>query len=1029
MSYPRKLPGNNPRLSVLILSLGLSLALICPNRTSARTQQQNENSPVKLEPGRPVNREIAGGQTHTYLIDAYADQYLHVVVEQRGINVVLELLGPEGKKLIEVDWTDGTRGRETAHVIVATSGVYRLQVRPRSDGVVVGRYEARIEQARAATGRDRNHVAGRDLLSEGEQLQAGGDEETLQRALQKYGEAASLYRSAGDRSGEARALSKLGLVYNDMGEKQKALDYAKQALLLHREYGDRTAEANVLLHIAAAYYSIHEWRRALEYYHQALSLSRATGYVEGEASALLGLGAAYTSAEEKRKALDYGHQALTLYRALGIRRGEAHTLHNLAWLYGDLKEKQKALDYNHQALQPMREAGDRRGEAYILHSIGWIHDSSGEKQKATEYYRQALPLRREVGDFIGEADTLYRLAQCEREGGDLVAARAHIDAAVSLVESLRARMGSPGLSTTYTASVHGYYEFYLDLLADLHRLRPTEGHTAAALRISERARARRLLELLAEARADIRRGVDPALLERERQLRQTITAKTDRRVRLLNARHTREQADEATRELEALTSAYQDLEAKIRSTSPRYAELTQPQPLTLAEIQQQLDPDTVLLEYALGEARSHLWAVTPTSIESFELDKASVINGAAGRVYHLLTARSKRLPGETAARRRARVVEADARFPAASAELSRMLLGPVAARLGDKRLVIVADGVLQYIPFAALPEPVVREREPEWDSEQSGSRLQTAGAGRPLIVGHEVVTLPSASTLALLRRDLEGRKPHTKAVAVFADPVFEATDLRVIQKSKRVSRAPKIPAGRLISAAARGAGDAGERDEGGGVKGIKDYLLRAGMIEEGRPLARLPYSRKEALTIASLVPEGQRKLALDFDMNYRAATDAGLGEYRFVHFATHGLLDTRHPELSGILLSLVDDEGRPQENGILRLGDVYNLKLPVEMVSLSACETALGQSVRGEGLVGLTRGFMYAGASRVLASLWKVEEEATAELMASVYEGVLGNRQLRPAAALRRAQIEMWRNPNRRAPYYWGAFVLQGEWR
>jgi CHAT domain-containing protein len=201
------------------------------------------------------------------------------------------------------------------------------------------------------------------------------------------------------------------------------------------------------------------------------------------------------------------------------------------------------------------------------------------------------------------------------------------------------------------------------------------------------------------------------------------------------------------------------------------------------------------------------------------------------------------------------------------------------------------------------------------------------------------------------------------------------------------------------------------------------------MIEEGQPLSRLPYSRKEAMTIASLVPEGQRKIVLDFEVNYQTATSAELGEYRFVHFATHGLLDTEHPELSGILLSLVDKEGRPQENGILRLGDVYNLKLPVDMVSLSACETALGKLMGGEGLVGLTRGFMYAGAPRVLASLWKVEEAATAELMVRFYEGILGAQQLRPAAALRQAQIEMWRKPQRRAPYFWSAFVLQGEWK
>ena len=201
------------------------------------------------------------------------------------------------------------------------------------------------------------------------------------------------------------------------------------------------------------------------------------------------------------------------------------------------------------------------------------------------------------------------------------------------------------------------------------------------------------------------------------------------------------------------------------------------------------------------------------------------------------------------------------------------------------------------------------------------------------------------------------------------------------------------------------------------------------MIEEGQPLARLPYSRKEALAIAALVPAGQQKILLDFEVNYQTATSAELGEYRFVHFATHGLLDAQDPELSGILLSLVDREGKPQENGILRLGDVYNLRMPVEMVSLSACETALGKFIRGEGLVGLTRGFMYAGAPRVMASLWKVEEEATAELMKTFYEGVLGKQQLRPAAALREAQIEMWRRPNRRAPFYWSAFVMQGEWK
>jgi CHAT domain-containing protein len=167
--------------------------------------------------------------------------------------------------------------------------------------------------------------------------------------------------------------------------------------------------------------------------------------------------------------------------------------------------------------------------------------------------------------------------------------------------------------------------------------------------------------------------------------------------------------------------------------------------------------------------------------------------------------------------------------------------------------------------------------------------------------------------------------------------------------------------------------------------------------------------------------------ALDFKANRVTATSSELSQYRIVHIATHGLLNSEHPELSGIVLSLVDEQGRPQD-GFLRLHEIYNLNLPAELVVLSACRTALGKEIKGEGLVGLTRGFMYAGAARVMASLWKVQDDATAELMKRFYRGVLKDG-MRPAAALRAAQVEMWKSKQWRSPYYWAAFVLQGEWK
>jgi CHAT domain-containing protein len=314
-----------------------------------------------------------------------------------------------------------------------------------------------------------------------------------------------------------------------------------------------------------------------------------------------------------------------------------------------------------------------------------------------------------------------------------------------------------------------------------------------------------------------------------------------------------------------------------------------------------------------------------------------------------------------------------------------MVLNPVADLLANRRLLIVADGALQYIPFAALPEPAAEEQ--------------------PLIVDHEIVNLPSASTVAVLRRAFGDRQRADRLVAVLADPVFDPTDPRL--KAKRPRAGPAAPVATAPDV---------------------DRVIRSvGLLTDRGTLSRLPFTRDEADAILALAPAGQVTRAVDFKANRAAATGTDLSRYRVVHLATHGLLDAEHPELSGIVLSLVDEHGAPQD-GVLRLHEVYNLKWSAELVVLSACQTALGKEIRGEGLIGLTRGFMYAGAERVLASLWNVNDGATAQFMKRFYQGLF-TQGLRPAAALRAAQVEMWRRQSTRAPYYWAAFVLQGDWK
>jgi CHAT domain-containing protein/Tfp pilus assembly protein PilF len=813
-----------------------------------------------------------------------------------------------------------------------------------------------------------------------------------QKALDYYNQALPLWRAVGNRAGEAATLDNIGKVYDALGEKQNALDHYNQALPIWRALGDRSGEAVALTCIGKVYSDLGEKRKTLEYLSQALTLQRAVGDRAGQAVTLNNIGTLYSDVGDKQKALEYYSQALPLTRAVGDRAGEAMTLRNIGASYGLMGERQNALDYYNQALPLQRAVGNRAGEAMTLSGIGTVYNDLGEQQKALDYYNQALPITRAVGDRAGEADILGNMAFVERDRGNLPQARAHVEGALEIIESLRAKVGSQELRASYFATVQGYYPFYIDLLMRLHGQHPKEGYDSRALEASERGRARSLLETLAEARADIRQGIDPQLLSQERTLQQLLDSKSARFTRLMNGPHTAEQAETAKKEIDDLLSQSDDLEVKIRNASPHYAALTQPQPLSAEAIQQQLlDSDTLLLEYALGAEQSYLWAVEPDSLTTYVLPKELEIKSRVRDLYPML--------------RRASPLPAD-QIHKVAAQFSQMVLGPVASKLGRKRLAIVADGALSYIPFGALPAP---------------SDPDALGPQPPLVIDHEIVYLPSASTLAVLRRDIENRQSAAKLVAVLADPVFSTSDERV--KSKVVS--PNGVAG-------SGSASAGREPQRQNLEAeiFQSKFVRSaqdsGIMRDGG-WVRLKFTRKEAESIVALVPEDLRLENLDFAASKISAASPTLAQYRMVHFATHGLLDSERPDLSGVVLSLVDEQGS-QRDGFLRLHDVFNLNLAADLVVLSACQTGLGKEVRGEGLVSLTRGFMYAGAPRVVVSLWSVSDPATAELMRRFYEAMLKDRQ-RPVQALRTAQTSMTNDPRWSAPCYWAAFVLQGEWR
>jgi CHAT domain-containing protein len=875
-------------------------------------------------------------------------------------------------------------------------------------------YERGLSTAEAAGDRREKALA---LNSVGVGHNVLGD---CRQALDYLDRALRLERALGDRDLEALTLYSISEAYDNLGDRQKTLDYVSQALPLSRAVGDRQGEAHILNNIGRAYDDLGEAEKALEYLNDALPLMRAVGDRSGEGYTVYNIGRVYDHLGRSQKALDYYGQALTLRRAVGNRFGESQSLTGIGRIYCALGDYQKAMDYLNQGLSLSRSAGNRFGEVFNLNEIGKVYLALGENEKGLDSYRQALPLAHALADRRAEANALYGSARAERNRGNLVEALAQIEAAIKIIESLRTEVLSQELRASYFATVQNNYALYIDVLMRLHQLHPGDGNEAKALEASERARARSLVETLAEAQSHIRQGADPVLLERERSLSQLLKGKESVQRKLLNGKHTEEQAAAIRKEITEILVQYEQVEGQVRATSPRYAALTQPQPLSAPEIQEHLDANTLLLEYALGDEHSYLWAVGPDSLQGFQLPKRSDAEATARRLYELLTARNRQLKGETEAQRRTRLEQAEAQYPQAAVALSGMLLGPVAPLLKRKRLVIVADGALQYIPFPALPEPL--------SDKNAMHRPTTANqaALTPLVVQHEIVSLPSASASAGLRREIKGRQPAPSVVAVLADPVFDARD-------PRVSRA----FGTSESGVQR------QSQKTGGTRGLeeKETTSPSDSLAEGRltrsateaglgqggelRFARLAFSRREAEDIVAAAPAGEGMMAVDFKANLQTATSPELARYRIVHFATHGLLNSERPELSGLVLSLVDQQGRPQD-GFLQLEDIYNLNLPADLVVLSACETALGKEIRGEGLIGLTRGFMYAGARRVIASLWKVDDVATAELMKRLYHRML-TEGLPPAAALRQSQIEMWKQKRWDSPYYWAAFIIQGE--
>ena len=1011
-----------------------------------------------LVEGATFERAAAQGETHRYDAELTAGDFLEISVSQDQLLVGLFLHGPDDSLILGTTVLNKVPLPKRLMVVAPVSGAYRLHVHVEQDfpreselkdprkeaGAGSRRYTLRVVALRPATAEDRAREECFRMLERANALANLQTMDGLRQSISAFREAASRWRAAADASFEAVALEsvstlgsvflqfrgdviaareRLAEVYAQMGEREEEVFNLRELAAAYHNDGRladaKRAAAGALdralslgLHAAVArserdvalYESeLGNYERARDLAQQARDTAALAGEPAIEALATWDLASLDELAGDLDAAIVRNRRALDL--AVKDRFVTAHIVVGLGFTHlrrGELDEAAARFE----ARLAMTRVIQKDEEALARLGLGDVSRARGDRQRARQRYEDAAAAlqtgyqrfrciaEQRVGSLDLEEgrldqararfETMLQIAAriqhppCEAEGragladvaarlGDLETADTEARRVVDLTEAFREAAISLESRSLGFGALAPAYERAIDI-SMRRAARGDSGSLERALTLNEQALARGLLDRIVEARLDTTARAPAALVTEHHQVRERWRARlTELQIAVHNSPDS-PKTKALVDETRLLAVQVRDLESRIDAADARQSSFVRPRPLGVDAMQALLDTDTLFLEYALGEERSYLWVVSPHDVRAFTLPPRAAIDALARRVHENLG----RSPARATTPDAERMAEADRRA------LTHLILEPAASLLGTHRLVIVPTGTLSLVPFGALPAPETQVDAP------------------PLIARHEVVQIPSATILGTMRMLTASRARPNKTAAIFADPVFEARD-------PRVGTRHGVPHGQ--HAAPRSHGDAST------VSPTADDTP-IGRIR-GLSLARLPFSRNEAAAIVSLAP-GAITAFVGTDATRERALDRALADYRFLHFATHSVVNEDVPSLSSIALSMVDRSGRPRD-GLVMLPDVYDMTLNADLVVLSGCQTALGKNVRGEGSIGLARGFMYAGVPRIVASLWQVSDLGTAELMKRFYRGMLVDG-LTPAAALRAAQRELAATPRWASP-------------
>ncbi|MBL8214495.1 MAG: CHAT domain-containing protein [Bryobacterales bacterium] len=1010
-----------------------------------------------LNPNAPLRGELAATQSHIHNLAGAGDQYLHLVVRQQGGDVRLVVQSPEAA-LIAQTVRDAVAGSKEIFAVLPAAGAYAAVVESTATATVS--YELEVRLLRPATAEDRRRAAAFALSAEGAALATRKPRtgEAMRQGMSKLREALPLWESLGDAGWRAYTLhelgsahfnldelpqardallaalparrtannprelaltlSTLGAAYNGLGKFREAIAVLEEALPLRRIAGDRIGEANTLNNIGFALNRLGQRERAVDHYVQALQIRRTIDDKPGLAIALGNLAALHRAMGQLDKALTLSAEQLTLARAIGSEIDQADALSGLGTAHYTLGDVQQAQAYWQQAEPLYVRTGDNFGLGSVYSSLGAAHASLRQFPEAVAVYTRSLELRRKSGNALGQISSLLGLCMVHRGAGDAVraaqagqealaiarkaenpagigrslrclglsdlqagrtdgarqkleesagllknsgdlddlsltlAALAETEAAAGKTREALASVNDAirladaertGLTPDLRAMLRGArqreYALQVELLMRLHGAEPAAGFDTRAFEAAERSRARSLIEMLNEAGASLTQSLTPEQRERGDRLHGHLSA-------LQRSLFQGSPADGRTKQLEQqLADAERELERHqmdLRQSAGRYAEVRYAEPMTVSRLHEVLEPGTVLVAYAIGEERSFVWAVgSERNLLTGTLPGRAALEKAVAAYRQQLSQRVSALT----------LASSLGRMETASRGLYEMLLGPVApAAASARRLIIVPDGPLAYLPFETL-----------------------TARSAPLIETHAIAYAPSVTVLAALRSQPPRRAE--RSLLAIADPVYPSASTT-----------------------------------------LAGYTAARGLN-----LINLPNTRAEAAAISGLFEKRSTLVHTGAAATERAVKSQSGQSYQYIHIAAHGYFDEEHPQRSGILLAPGDGE---QDDGILQVREIAGLRLNADLVTLSACQTGLGRVVAGEGVLGLTRAFLYAGVRSVAVSLWNVNDAATAELMKAFYRNL--SQGMAKPEALRMAKLNLIRGARKtwRHPYFWAPFVL-----